>query len=104
LPAPFRIILAPEAAADLRAIHEYISQDSPRNAAKLVGRLLDGINSLADFPHRSVVEHRSERIRNPVRSLPVKPYVVYFRVSDAQQTVRILTVRHGARRKPTRFR
>jgi toxin ParE1/3/4 len=100
----FKIILSPEAATDLQAIYEYIAQDSPRNAANLVGKLLDAIESLNTFPHRTVAQHEGRGLLQPVRSLPVRPYIVYFRVEEAQQAVRILSVRHGARRKPKRFR
>jgi plasmid stabilization system protein ParE len=103
MPPAFRIILSPEAGGDLQAIYDYVAQDSPTNAAKLVGRLLDAIESLATFPHRTVAEHRSGKLRYPVRSLPVRPYVVYFRVIDEEQAVRVLSVRHGARRKPREF-
>ena len=102
-PQPFRIILSPEAGGDIQAIYNYVAQDSATNAAKLVGRLLDAIDSLATFPHRTVAERRSSKIRHPVRSLPVRPYVIYFRVIEEAQAVRVLTVRHGARRKPRRF-
>lgn len=103
MPPTFRVILSREAGSDLQAIYDYVAQDSPRNAAKLVERLFDAIDSLAQFPHRTVAEHRKSSLRYPVRSLPVKPYVIYFRVMDAEQVVRIVTVRHGARRKPKRF-
>lgn len=38
----------------------------------------------------------SRGARHPVRSLPIRPYVVYFRVLDDDRVVRILTIRHGA--------
>ena len=103
-PSHFRIVMSPEAAADIENIHAYISQDSPQNAATMVGRILDSIARLETFPHHNLVEHRSRKIKHPVRSLPVRPYLVYFRVLDSEQVVRILSVRHGARRRPLRFR
>jgi len=103
MPPSFHIILSPEAAGDLESLHEYISNDSPHNAAMVVGRILDAIATLEIFPHRNVVEWKSGKIKDPVRSLPVKPYIIYFRVLESQQAVRILTVRHGARRPPRRF-
>jgi plasmid stabilization system protein ParE len=32
--------------------------------------------------------------------MPVTPYLIYYRVLDSQQAVRVLTVRHGAQRRP----
>ncbi len=103
MPPSFHIILSPEAAGDLETLHEYIRKDSPQNAAKVVGRILDAIGTLETFPHRNIVESKSRKIKDPVRSLPVKPYIIYFRVLDRQQAVHILTVRHAARRPPRRF-
>jgi plasmid stabilization system protein ParE len=100
MPASYRVILSPEAAADLQALYDYIALDSPQNAATMVGRLLDAIESLETFPHRNVARHQSRRIKHRVRSLPVKPYLVDFRVLDDRQAVIILSVRHGARRRP----
>jgi toxin ParE1/3/4 len=99
----FHVIISPEAATDLQELHDFISLDSPQNAAKMVGRILDAIATLEIVPHRNVVQRLSRKITNPVRSLPVKPYIVYFRVLDQQQAVRILAVRHAARRRPRRF-
>jgi len=73
MPGSYHLILSPQAAAELTAIHEYISKDSPDNAARMVGRILDAIDTLELFPHRNQVEHRSRNIKHPVRSLPVKP-------------------------------
>jgi plasmid stabilization system protein ParE len=98
--ATYRIIIAPEAAADLQAIYEYVAKDSPDSAARLVSRILNAIERLAILPHRNIVQHQSRRLRHPVRSLPVRPYVAFFRVIDNDAVVRILTVRHGARRRP----
>lgn len=103
MPESYRISLSPEATADLKSLHAYISLDSPDNAAKMVERLLTAIESLKLFPHRTVVQYAGSRLKRPVRSLPVKPYVIFFRVLDDDRLVRILTIRHGARRRPRRL-
>jgi plasmid stabilization system protein ParE len=99
----YRIIISPEASADLESIHAYIAQDSPAGAARMVERILAAIDTLKSFPHRTLAEHVSARLRGPVRSLSVRPYVVYFRTLEDERVVRILTVRHGARRRPRRL-
>ena len=100
---PYRVRLSSEAASDLESIHSFISRDSPQNAAGMVERILAAIETLETFPHRTVLERQSKKIRHPVRSLPVHPYVVFFRALDDERIVRILTIRHGARRRPRRF-
>jgi plasmid stabilization system protein ParE len=98
----YRVIITPRAGADIQGIHMHIAQNSPTNAARMVARILDAIEPLRVLPHRAVAEHVSPRLRHPVRSLVVGPYIVYFRVLDEERTVRILHVRHGARRRPRR--
>jgi toxin ParE1/3/4 len=98
-----RIIISPEASSDLAAIHDFIARDSPRHASRFIDRLLGAIEGLKSAPHRTLVEHQSAKLKYPVRSLPVGPYLIYFRVQDDHRIVRILTIRHGARRRPGRF-
>ena len=66
----------------------------------MVARILDAIDTLDTFPHRNVVAGQKPGLSKPVRSLPAWPYVVFFRVHDDHGVVRILRVRHGARRRP----
>jgi toxin ParE1/3/4 len=99
----YRLIITPGALKDLEQIHAYISTDSPQNASRMIQRIMDSLGSLERFPNRSVVPHQSSRIRNPVRSLSVQSYMIFYRVIEKQMTVRILTIRHAARRRPKRF-
>jgi plasmid stabilization system protein ParE len=103
MPDAYRVIISPEASTDLQTIHAFIANDSPNNAATMIERILDAIELLKEVPHRTAVERQSRKIKHPVRSLPVKPYVIFFRAIDDEKVVRILTVRHGARRRPRRF-
>ena len=96
----YRVRLTPQVLSDLEEIHAYIAEDSPRNAASMLERILDAIDSLEMFPHRTVVERQDRALKYAVRSLPVKPYVIYFRVIDEEKTVVVRHVRHGARRRP----
>ena len=99
----FRIELSKRVASDLEAIFDHIAKDSPVNAARMVERILTAIERLKILPHRNVVEGQSASLKYPVRSLPVQSYVVYFRVIEEKRVVRVLQVRHGARRRPKRF-
>jgi len=98
----FKIIFMPRALSDLEKIHAYIAHDSHDNAARLVTRILDAIELLKTAPHRTVFAPGS-RLPHPVRVLPVSNYLVYFRVLDDVQAVRILHIRHGAQRRPRRI-
>lgn len=84
-------------------IFGHIAADSESAAPAVIGDILRELGSLKLFPNRNVVQGQSGSGRPDVRSIPILPYVVYFRVYDATATVRILRVRHGARRPLRRF-
>jgi ParE toxin of type II toxin-antitoxin system, parDE len=56
--ALYRLSISPQAAAELAELHDYIAADSAGNAAKMVGRILDAINTLTLFLHRTVVANQ----------------------------------------------
>lgn len=100
----YRVIIMPRVASDLAEIHKYIAKDSEQNAAATIGRIVAAIDSLAQTPHRTIVEEsRKKTLRYPARSLPVPPYIIYFRVLEDKKAVRVTHVRHGARRPPRGF-
>jgi addiction module RelE/StbE family toxin len=96
----YHILITPRALADLTAIFDYISQDSPRNAAKMIRTLLDAIDGLEILPYRFDVPRTGYVHGRQIRSMPVRPYLVRYRVEASTKIVRILRVRHGARRRP----
>ena len=83
----YRVRLTSQALSDLEEIHASIARDSPQNAASMLERILDSIDLLEVFPHRTVVERQASPLQFPVRSLPVKPYVIYFRVIEHEHIV-----------------
>lgn len=83
--------------------YDFIRKRWPQGAVSMIAQLLDAIAGLDTFPHRSQIEHQSKKTKHPVRSVPVWPYIIYFRVLDPLKAVRVLTVRRGARRRPRRF-
>lgn len=100
----FDVRITNEAYADLDAIFRYIEEDSPENARRMLARLVSDIEELAELPYRNPVWEPSRKPDRVVRSLPVPPYKVYYRVIEDGKVVRVLHVRHGARRQPKRFK
>lgn len=86
-----RIVWADEAVANLESIVTYIEAFSPLAAQRLALRLQAAADSLAD---------NAERGRGVGRSLReltiIHPYLLRYRIDG--DTVRVLRVRHGARR------
>jgi plasmid stabilization system protein ParE len=104
MPTAYRVIVLPEAFGDLDRITEFIKHDSPQNAAAMLERLWKATQTLSLFPHRyRVREHRRDPSK-AVRSMPVPPFVMYYRIDNALHAVRVLTIRHGRQKQPRRFR
>ena len=99
----YHLIISPRASADIHAIHQYIASDSERNAASMIEQLVDALDRLEEFPHRyRVAEHLKCR-RGQTRVMLVPPYLMYYRILEKQLAVRIITIRHGARRQPRKL-
>ena len=103
MPQQYRVLIMPEAAADLARIFDYIEQESPQNAPAVIEGIINAIDSLAQFPHRYKIHRSTRDVDRVVRSMPVPPHIVYYRVIEQHAVVRVLTVRHGAQRQPHRF-
>ncbi|GAC1329419.1 MAG: type II toxin-antitoxin system RelE/ParE family toxin [Beijerinckiaceae bacterium] len=87
------------ASRDLEAIGDYIAEDNPAAAAKLITRVLERADQLAAHPQLG----RVGRVRG-TRELVVTqtPLIVAYRVR--LEEIEILAVMHGARRWPDTFR
>jgi plasmid stabilization system protein ParE len=100
----FRITLSKQSARDLDRIFAHIAKKQSTNtAARVIDGILGAIDSLKTLPHRNVVVTQKPETTEPVRSLPVWPYMVYFRVHDGRRAVVVVRVRHGARQQLKRF-
>jgi plasmid stabilization system protein ParE len=100
---PYLIVHAPQADADLDGIIERIPKRSPQSAKRVLHRILANVDSLKTFPNRTVVRGRGGSGKAPVRILPVQSWIIFFRVLEEEKVVRILHIRHGARRRPKHF-
>jgi plasmid stabilization system protein ParE len=70
----------------------------------MVQQLLDEIDGLTTMASRYKVVGRSRKRGSAVHSMVVRPYIVYYRVDESRKYVFVLTIRHGARRQPRRFK
>lgn len=80
----------------LRAIHEYVAQDSKIYADRLIDRLTRRSEQIGFFPQsgRVVPEYRRKDIREVIEP----PYRIIYRIKTAQ--IDILAVLHSARQMP----
>lgn len=77
----------------LRAIHDYIAQDSPEYAKRMVDRLTRRSQQIGAFPMagRPVPEYQTERVREVFEGW----YRIIYRLRPDQ--IDVIAVLHGAR-------
>ena len=88
----FRVSLTAKAEEDLIAIWLAIAIDSPQNADRLLDRLNDWIDTLADFPERGT---ERPAIGKGIRLLIEGRYLILYRIERI--SVLVARVVHGAR-------
>jgi toxin ParE1/3/4 len=80
----------------LAAIYEYISQDSPRYAKRMVDRITTRSQQIARFPQSGLVvpEYQAQDIRELIEGA----YRLIYEIAGDE--IRIVAVIHGARLLP----
>jgi toxin ParE1/3/4 len=94
---PRRLVISPRAAADLDELAAYIARDNPDRAASFVAELEAECRAAASNP--KIYPLRSD-LAAGLRMLVHRPYLVFFRDLEGQDTVRIERILHGARNLP----
>ncbi|HEY4113784.1 MAG TPA: type II toxin-antitoxin system RelE/ParE family toxin [Rhizomicrobium sp.] len=90
------LTFSPQATREISAIYDYIARESPAGAQKVVDRIHAVTRHVASFPDTG------SRTKLPgVRVFPANPYpyLVYFKRVPNRHEVRILRIRHAARRR-----
>jgi plasmid stabilization system protein ParE len=96
--ARYEVFFDPHAEIEALAAAEYIARDSPRHAARWFAGLTKAIQSLSLFPHRCAVAPETEYLNHELRHYIYKSHRIIFEIVEAGQIVRVLHIRHGARR------
>jgi toxin ParE1/3/4 len=91
-----RILWTETASNDLESIHAYIARDSKYYADVFVAELIASTDVLRDFPRLGHIVR--EDADGNTRELVFGNYRIIYDVPE--ETVRILTVIHGARKLP----
>jgi plasmid stabilization system protein ParE len=95
----YRVIMAPEAKADLQAAHRYIRDRAPRAAKEWPRDVRSSIRTLSRFPERCPMAPESIFLQKPIRQLFFGKgsrgiYRILFTVTE--RSVNVLHVRHGS--------
>ncbi len=89
-----RIEWTDPAIADLSAIRDYIARDSEYYAVQFIGKIIDAVEKLQDFPEmgRRVPESREGE---GIREVLFQSYRIIYRLRS--ERIQIITILHGAR-------
>lgn len=90
------LIWSPQSLRDLESIRDYVAADSPRYAALVVDRIIQGVERLTSFPEsgRVVPERKDPQVREVI----VGPYRVVYRLRP--DLIEIATVFRSSRMLP----
>ena len=90
----YKITFLPESYKDLDLIFDYILLDSIDQAELMLGRIMNSIDTLSNFPLSGV--RLDDKLLNNYnfRMIIVKPYIVFYRFID--DTIYIYRVLNGA--------
>jgi len=99
----YHIEFAYRAARDLEALYVEKNAAESQAASRWYNELEEAVYALATYPHRCPIAPEARKLRGDLRHLLYgkEPYVyrVIYEVNERRQTVWVLAVRHGARRK-----
>lgn len=95
----YEVVTTAQAAADLRAIFEYIAYEllAGENAIKQLDRLEEAILSLDEMPERYHLYDKEPWRERNLRIMPVDNYLVFYIPQDDDKTVTIIRVMYGRR-------
>lgn len=96
----YRVEIAPEAVPEAEQDYLWIREHSPVSAAKWFNGLVEAVESLENQPTRCALAPENDAFEEEIRQLLYGKRGGVYRVlfSIAGGTVRVLHIRHGARR------
>jgi plasmid stabilization system protein ParE len=94
----YRVELTDRAHRDLRSIYRRIHADDSRSAFAWFNGLETLVYSLDEFPNRGAVTPEDENLRHLLYGNKPHVYRIVYRVYERAKKVRVLHIRHGARK------
>ena len=98
----YRVVLADSAKADAHALYDRVITAAPHQGPLWFEEFIDCLYSLDHLPLRCPLAREAEKARRKIRCLLFgkrrNVYRILYEVEEARKTVRVLHIRHGARR------
>jgi plasmid stabilization system protein ParE len=99
----YRLIIQSRAEQDILEAFNYIGDRSPESALRWYSRLKAAIESLQEMPTRCSIASESVKLGIELRQLVTGKhtgvYRIIFLIHETEQTVDIITIRHGSRKE-----
>ncbi len=95
----YRVWLTQSAMQDLKDIASYLAQErrEPSAAQTLVKKIKTAVMSLARFPLRHNLVADEHLAAQGFRKIPIDNYLVFYLVSEREQTVTVVRILYGRR-------
>jgi addiction module RelE/StbE family toxin len=95
----YRLVITELAEEDLRDIANYIANEllEPTTARKMITRIAEAIFQLEQMPFRNGLVRDEQLAAKGIRYLLVHPYIVFYVISDNEETVSIIRILYGKR-------
>ena len=105
MPDSYKVIILPEAQADIRKIVHYIARSlsAPQAALNMNRAFQREIRSLSKMPKRFSVVDAPPWKDAGIRRFTVKNYYVYYLIDDEEMTVKVLAVIYTGRDQEKQF-
>lgn len=95
----YRLVITELAEADLRGIANYIANEllEPTTARKMIARIAEAIFQLEQMPFRNGLVRDERLAAEGIRYLPVQSYIVFYVISNNEETVTVIRILYGKR-------
>ncbi|TXK86197.1 type II toxin-antitoxin system RelE/ParE family toxin [Paenibacillus sp. N3.4] len=95
----YRIVITDLAEADLRDIANYIANEllEPTTARKMITRIAEATFQLEQMPFRNGLVRDERLAANGIRHILVDSYIVFYVISEKEETVTIIRILYGKR-------
>lgn len=95
----YEIVWTEPAGLQLEEVRDYIANDNPSAAKRVVDKIIKRVEQLRWTPRLGAVYRKTGAY--PIRKIVSGKYRVFYRIIEEAQRVEILLVWHGARREPS---
>lgn len=94
----YTIYIQKNAQKELEGIYTYIAQNcmEPEIAKNILQEIQETISSLETMPAIYPLQHRQTIRGKNVRQVPVKNFVVFYKIYERQKEVVIIAIRHSS--------